>query len=104
MTLTVWGRIGQVFCRMPFSWDLYNVFLKGNLRGLVGRRPQRIPPPILSGVSAMAMTFFFFFLTLQYCIGFAIYQNESATGTNVFRILNLPPSSLPAMTFLLMLT
>ena len=22
----------------------------------------------------------FFFLTLQYCIGFAIYQNESATG------------------------
>ena len=35
----------------------------------------------------------FYFLTLQYCIGFAIYQNESATGIHVF--LNPPPSSLP---------
>ena len=38
---------------------------------------------------------FFFFLTLQYCIGFAIYQNESATGIHVFPILNPPPSYLP---------
>ena len=37
----------------------------------------------------------FFFLTLQYCIGFAIYQNESATGIHVFPIPNPPPSSLP---------
>ena len=37
----------------------------------------------------------FYFLTLQYCIGFAIYQNESATDILVFPILNPPPSSLP---------
>ena len=34
----------------------------------------------------------FYFLTLQYCIGFSIYQHESATGIQVFPILNPPPS------------
>ena len=37
----------------------------------------------------------FYFLTLQYCIGFAIYQHESATGIHMFPILNPPLSSLP---------
>ena len=36
-------------------------------------------------------------ITLQYCIGFAIHQYESATGIHMFPILNPPPHYLPIL-------
>ena len=41
------------------------------------------------------LSFIYFFKTLQYCISFAKYQNESTTGIPEFPILNPPPSFLP---------
>ena len=43
------------------------------------------------------VSIFFFFFTLQYCIGFAIHQHASTTSVHMFAILN-PPSHLPPHT------
>jgi len=69
--------------------------------GLKLKKAGKTTRPFSNDLNQISFFFLFFlkilfyFYTLQYCISFAKYRNESATGIPTFPILNPPPSSLP---------
>ena len=67
----------------------------GKVMSLLFNMLSRLVITFLPKSKRLLFFYLFNFLILQYCIGFAIYQNEPTSGIHVFPILNPPPSSLP---------
>ena len=83
-------------CEMELLFKYYPLRLKYIFEGTEFSSDRKAVSGLLTIIYCFLFFYFFnFVLTLQYCIGFAKYRNESASGIHVFPILNPPPSSLP---------
>ena len=83
------------FCDITnYWWSLPRVI---NLHRFQNENYNSIILPSIISQNAFFLKFFnfYFYFTLQYCIGFAILWHEFATGVHEFPILNPAPTSHP---------
>ena len=74
-------------------WDLAGSGMEPMFPALADRFLSTVPlrksKNVILFLFLTNQTLLFFFLTLQYCIGFALYQHESATGMETGKCINI---------------
>ena len=95
---TSWTAARQAPCPSPTQSLLKLMFIQLVMPSnhLILCCPLLLQPPIPPSIRVFSFLFLilFYFLNLQYCIGFAIYRNESTTGIHAFPIPNPPHGSV----------